>query len=161
MNKLIIVLIAVVSTFLTNAQTTSLQPLLTQYIQLKDALVKSDTKLASEKADMLFTTIHQVAVKSLPEKDQQNFLAAKDALLNSATAISKATNIEKQRTAFATLSLSVWQVIQTADSIAGNVYYQYCPMKKNYWLSTEATIKNPYYGSAMLSCGNIAAKKIQ
>jgi hypothetical protein len=35
------------------------------------------------------------------------------------------------------------------------VYQDYCPMKKAYWLSSEAAIKNPYYGSQMLSCGKI------
>ncbi len=33
------------------------------------------------------------------------------------------------------------------------VYYQYCPMKDSNWLSKEETIKNPYYGAQMLSCG--------
>jgi hypothetical protein len=28
-------------------------------------------------------------------------------------------------------------------------------MKKASWLSSEKTIKNPYFGSAMLSCGEL------
>lgn len=32
-------------------------------------------------------------------------------------------------------------------------YYQYCPMQDAYWLSKENAVKNPYYGSMMLSCG--------
>jgi len=28
-------------------------------------------------------------------------------------------------------------------------------MKKAYWLSSEAAIKNPYFGNAMLACGKI------
>jgi hypothetical protein len=35
------------------------------------------------------------------------------------------------------------------------VYEQYCPMKNAYWLSSEASIKNPYYGNEMLSCGEV------
>jgi hypothetical protein len=31
----------------------------------------------------------------------------------------------------------------------------YCPMKKSNWLSNEKTVKNPYYGSAMLTCGEV------
>ncbi|RYF82932.1 MAG: DUF3347 domain-containing protein, partial [Chitinophagaceae bacterium] len=31
----------------------------------------------------------------------------------------------------------------------------YCPMKKALWLSNEKAIKNPYYGSAMLTCGKV------
>jgi len=37
------------------------------------------------------------------------------------------------------------------------VYYQFCPMaidnKGAYWLSEESDIKNPYFGDAMLTCG--------
>lgn len=37
------------------------------------------------------------------------------------------------------------------------IYYQFCPMandrKVANWLSKDKTIKNPYYGSEMLSCG--------
>jgi hypothetical protein len=28
-------------------------------------------------------------------------------------------------------------------------------MKKASWLSNDKAIKNPYYGSAMLTCGNV------
>jgi hypothetical protein len=31
----------------------------------------------------------------------------------------------------------------------------YCPMKKANWLSSSATIKNPYYGNSMLTCGKV------
>lgn len=38
------------------------------------------------------------------------------------------------------------------------VYYQHCPMankgKGANWLSKENAIKNPYYGSQMLTCGS-------
>jgi hypothetical protein len=30
-------------------------------------------------------------------------------------------------------------------------------MKKASWLSSEAAIKNPYFGSAMLTCGKVTA----
>jgi Cu(I)/Ag(I) efflux system membrane fusion protein len=37
------------------------------------------------------------------------------------------------------------------------VYYQFCPMMNNnkgaYWLSETSDIRNPYYGDAMLTCG--------
>ena len=39
------------------------------------------------------------------------------------------------------------------------IYYQYCPMynggKGANWLSKENTVKNPYYGSMMLTCGKV------
>jgi hypothetical protein len=35
------------------------------------------------------------------------------------------------------------------------IYQAYCPMKKANWLSNDKAIKNPYYGSAMLTCGKV------
>ncbi|RYF87461.1 MAG: DUF3347 domain-containing protein, partial [Chitinophagaceae bacterium] len=35
------------------------------------------------------------------------------------------------------------------------IYLQYCPMKKASWLSSEKQIRNPYYGSSMLTCGEV------
>ncbi|RYG53246.1 MAG: DUF3347 domain-containing protein [Chitinophagaceae bacterium] len=35
------------------------------------------------------------------------------------------------------------------------VYLQYCPMAKASWLSNENEIRNPYYGTAMLTCGEV------
>jgi hypothetical protein len=35
------------------------------------------------------------------------------------------------------------------------VYQVYCPMKKANWLSSSKEIKNPYFGSAMLTCGKV------
>ena len=47
--------------------------------------------------------------------------------------------------------------LKTFGIDTGTVYYQYCPMangdKGAYWLSTIKEIKNPYFGDAMLSCG--------
>jgi hypothetical protein len=34
-----------------------------------------------------------------------------------------------------------------------NVITAFCPMAPGRWLQTESTISNPYYGSAMLTCG--------
>jgi len=35
----------------------------------------------------------------------------------------------------------------------GDVKLAYCPMVKQSWLQKEATIRNPYYGTAMSACG--------
>ena len=69
--------------------------------------------------------------------------------------LAEANNIEKQRNAFSDVSNIIWKLVKKTESLTQDVYYQYCPMKKAYWLSTEKEIKNPYYGSAMLNCGKV------
>jgi hypothetical protein len=68
-------------------------------------------------------------------------------------------DIEKQRAAFADLSVIIWQSIKDWGEPLQPVYYYYCPMKKAYWLSNQAVIKNPYYGKVMSFCGNLTDQK--
>jgi hypothetical protein len=60
-----------------------------------------------------------------------------------------------QREKFATLSTNMFALAKTMKLSAEPVYQQYCPMKKASWLSNNKAIKNPYYGSAMLTCGSV------
>jgi membrane fusion protein, copper/silver efflux system len=43
--------------------------------------------------------------------------------------------------------------------IQKQVYRQFCPMANNdkgaFWLSLDEKINNPYYGSSMLTCGEV------
>lgn len=38
---------------------------------------------------------------------------------------------------------------------AGTLYEVYCPMAKAGWLQADKTVRNPYFGQAMLDCGQI------
>jgi hypothetical protein len=61
-----------------------------------------------------------------------------------------------QREHFTSLSTNMYQLIKVSKQTE-TVYYQHCPMyndsKGGDWLSKESVIKNPYYGSQMMSCG--------
>lgn len=126
------------------------QDIFNQYLQVKDALVKSDHKAAKQHAVSL-----QKAIE-LSDSFQE-----KKNLQKATLKMIKAKDLEKQRIAFADVSTIMWKIVNNNSSITQDVYYQYCPMKKMYWISTEAAIKNPYYGSQMLTCGNVADKKIR
>ncbi|MGB4846201.1 MAG: hypothetical protein WBP16_17160, partial [Ferruginibacter sp.] len=69
--------------------------------------------------------------------------------------IAASKKIEAQRTAFASLSGNIYTLAKAVKLSADNIYQQFCPMKKMYWLSDEAAIKNPYYGITMLTCGKV------
>ena len=119
--------------------------LLEEYYSVKDALVKSDAGAAAAAiADL------QQTVKA------ENPFAQKEALAGAIDRLTKSKAIEKQRAAFNDVSTILWKIVQDSDKVSKTVYYQYCPMKKAYWLSEAPVIKNPYYGSAMLTCGKTA-----
>ena len=65
-------------------------------------------------------------------------------------------DIAHQRDHFISLSKNMYALIKVAKTTE-TVYYQFCPManegKGANWLSKESGVKNPYYGSQMLTCG--------
>ncbi len=122
--------------------------LLNNYLSVKNALVGGDEKAATQAISTLYQSI----------KDESSF-AQKEALLTATEKLVKASSIEKQRAVFNDVSTTMWTLVKSTTKVSQPVYYQYCPMKKAYWLSNEAAIKNPYYGSSMLTCGKVSETK--
>jgi Cu(I)/Ag(I) efflux system membrane fusion protein len=75
-----------------------------------------------------------------------------------ATSILNASNIKGQRTYFKKLSSYLTNAIEVFG-INEKVFHQFCPMADNnkgaYWLSKEEKVINPYFGDAMLTCGEV------
>ncbi len=142
------------STATENQTVNQLKPVFDTYFLLKDVLVKTDGKAASEKATTLLSSITAVKMETLKMEEHIVWMKVLKDLTADAKSISETKDIEKQRNVFNSLSKGVYELIKTSKPTE-SVYYQYCPMKKMNWLSKENTIKNPYYGSMMLSCGSV------
>jgi hypothetical protein len=122
--------------------------LLHSYYDIKNALVASNANAASISAEQFVKTTNGIDYKVISEGNINT-------LLKDATAISESKDLENQRVHFASLSTNMFAVAKAVKLTDQPVYYTYCPMKKVYWLSNEATIKNPYFGSAMPTCGKV------
>lgn len=126
------------------------------YFALKDALVKSDGTLASENAKHLFNALKAVQMNKLSDKEHTVWMKVMNNLILDAEKMKASTDLEIQRNHFITLSDNMYQLVLVSEQ-PDTVYFQHCPMandgKGANWLSRENVIKNPYYGSAMLSCG--------
>jgi hypothetical protein len=72
--------------------------------------------------------------------------------------MSSKKDLVAQRKEFAKVSDQLWALVKLSGKPAAPIYRQYCPMQKAYWLSDAPAIRNPYYGDAMLECGNVAEK---
>ena len=76
----------------------------------------------------------------------------------SAGVISNTSDIKEQRHHFKQLSSHLTSAIQLFG-VNETVYHQFCPMadanKGAYWLSIEKQVLNPYFGAAMLKCGEV------
>ncbi len=127
------------------------------YFGLKDALVKTDGSLASSKATSLLSAIGAVKMEKLTSEEHNVWMkVVKDLGFNSEH-IANTKDPVHQREHFIPLSKNIYQLIKVSKQ-ASPVYYQFCPMandgKGANWLSKENTVKNPYYGSMMLTCGS-------
>ncbi len=142
MKKIILIPLLLITGYAAFSQDTD--QLLDSYLPVKNTLVKGDGRAASEAIRTLYQNIK--AESDFPEKE---------ALLKAADKMTRAGSIEKQRAAFAEVSTLMWKVVKRSGTLKQEVYYQYCPMKKAYWLSGEKEIRNPYYGSSMLTCGKV------
>ena len=120
---------------------------LSTYLDIKDALVETNSKNASQAAHEM-VSIMESKTDELSKK-----------LFADAKAISVSSDIKMQRKYFDTLSQNVYDYLKKTGEKEGTVYKQFCPMAFNntgaYWLAAEAEINNPYFGSMMLHCGSV------
>ncbi|MCM0668513.1 DUF3347 domain-containing protein [Flavobacterium tyrosinilyticum] len=131
-----------------------LQSVYDAYFTVKDALIKSDSKLTSAKAKDLLTAITAVKMDKLKSNEHTVWMKVVKKLTADAKSISATTDLKKQRETFKSLSKNTYDLIKVS-SPEQPIYKQYCPMADADWLSKEKAVKNPYYGSSMLTCGNV------
>ena len=126
------------------------------YFAVKDALVKTDGTTASAKATDMLSAINEVKMETLKIDVHMVWMKVLENLKEDVTTISLSKDTKTQRASFDTLSESIYKLIKVSKQETPT-YYQHCPMANEgqgaNWLSKEETIKNPYYGSQMLSCG--------
>jgi Protein of unknown function (DUF3347) len=132
------------------------QAIYDNYFAVKDALVKTDAKIAADKATALLASLNAIDMAKMKMDDHVAFMKVEKALKADVTTISTSKDVAAQRDAFSSLSTNMIAFIKVTKATEA-VYLQHCPMandgKGADWLSKEKVVKNPYYGSMMLSCG--------
>lgn len=145
-NIVIVIIIAAFGPFQKGfAQNSSLFPL---YLGMRDALVADNPALAATKAGEFVKELASADLTKLSQNDH-------DALLKNAAHISESKDIKHQREQFAAFSNSMIELVKVTKRGSEPIFQFYCPMKQSSWLSNEKSVKNPYYGRAMLSCGSV------
>lgn len=117
------------------------------YLELKDALVASNTEKSKEAASSIITALEgaeaSTAVKGLREDAQH---------------IVDTDELEHIREHFDLMSQNVYAMAKVKNT-GMTLYKQYCPMAFDnegaFWLSSSEEIKNPYFGDKMLKCGKV------
>lgn len=129
------------------------------YLKLKNALIKDDSKDAANASKSIAATLNDAGTNTLDSKLKKKYNdIAVDAKEHAEHIGNSAGKIDHQREHFAMLSKDINDLIKTFGT-KQKLYQDYCPMynegKSGYWISETKEIRNPYYGSEMLSCGRI------
>ncbi len=136
----------------------------TEYIKLKDAFTDDNITLAQKEAKNVKNSLENVDMLLLLGDSHNVWMKALKPIKEAATEIQNSKEIGTQRNAFLILSKNLSDVINTLGIETENgqaLYLEFCSMADNnkggFWLSYDKEIKNPFFGKAMLTCGEIKA----
>lgn len=141
------------------AQNFSIAPIVKDYLVLKNALVADNDRAAANAGKQLFATLNKVDMKTIPANKHKEFMDIFENAKENAEHIGdNAGKIDHQREHLASLSKDVSDLIALFGTTQ-KLYQDHCPMyndgKGAVWISEAKVIKNPYYGSKMLTCGSV------
>lgn len=135
-----------------------LNPIFDHYFAIKDALVKTDGNDAAAKASLLLLAINAIKMETLKTEEHTVWMKTVKSLKEHTEHIAETKDVKHQRDHFDSLSENIYDLMKVSKQEMPT-YYQFCPMandgKGANWLSKENNIKNPYFGSMMLSCGKV------
>lgn len=126
------------------------------YIQIKNALVNDDKDGAAKGATIMLTAFSNFDMKQLSEAQHKEYMEILESAKEHAEHIVKSP-LDHQREHFETMSTDINDLI-TLLGTDKTLYVDYCPMAKASWLSETKDIKNPFYGSKMMTCGSVKSQ---
>jgi len=137
----------------------STNEIISNYLKIKNALTKDDATSAAKAGKALYKTFNSINPSSLTASQKKEYVDIADDAKEHAEHIGdNAGKIDHQREHFAILSKDINDLIKLLGSNQ-KLYQDYCPMynegKGAIWISESKEIKNPYYGSQMLTCGSL------
>ena len=131
------------------------EAILKDYFNLKDALVGDDNDKAKELGATLASTLGSFDASSYSDSEQQDLKDIMEDAIEHAEHISE-SDMAHQREHFKVLSKDLIDMVAITGTEM-KLYEQFCPMYDGgtAWLSTKEEVRNPYYGSKMLTCGKV------
>ena len=130
-----------------------LNNVLTHYLAVKNDLTKDNGDSVQAAAKILLASIESMPMDKLTTEQHTIWMKYSGKLSSDARHIKETGNIDQQRKYFASLSTNMYKVLKELKFNDIDLYYQYCPMVQNYWISEKSGVVNPYLGSKMSSCG--------
>lgn len=141
----------------TTQHATEFDAVMSQYMALKNALIKGNQGSAKIAAEQLTKELEQFNWKAQTNTVNEKWQTTKNKVLEQLKQIQLTQQLETQRQYLGPLSNELYPIIQQMP-MSKTIYYQACPMYNNgkeaNWFSYDSAIQNPFYGNKMLSCGS-------
>lgn len=129
------------------------------YLELKNALVEENMEATEIYSIQFMELLEQTSPETLEGEPKAFWEEKQKFLLQHAQLNLEEDNLEELRNNFIYLSEAMIKTVDAFGLKDKSIYVDYCPMansdKGAYWLSEASEIRNPYYGDAMLTCGEI------
>ena len=144
---------------LTDEAKKGLEPLFKNYFSLKEHLAEDNFENALKSGKSFKDVLVKINMKHFEGKSHEVWMTFDKQMKTALEPLNNQKEIEGLRTHFQTISDVLIQFVEQTGPYAEVIYVQHCPMVDNNkgadWLSLSKEIKNPYFGSMMLRCGEI------
>jgi protein SCO1 len=125
------------------AAAADMKPIVEAYLRIQQALSADSLEGVTENARIIATEAVKIGSPAGSIRAAVNPFA-------------QAVELTAAREAFGSLSDAVIRAANGQMATLGDdVKVAYCPMLRKYWLQTGGTIRNPFYGEAMMDCGRL------
>jgi membrane fusion protein, copper/silver efflux system len=129
--------------------------------KLVAALADDDAQGARHAAASAHDALGRIDAGLLDDPAAAAWTPLAQSMQHALAAVTDAADLPNQRRQSEPFSNALIHAVRTLGvQQAGSVHLAMCPMvegRRGYWLQADRTIANPYYGSAMLRCGEIVA----
>jgi predicted RNA methylase len=136
--KLVVLAVCVVVAGAATVAAVDWKPVVDPYLKIQTALAGDSMDGVAKSASAVAAAAAKLGAAGAPVAEAAKRMAA-------------APDIKSARTRFMDLSETLIQA--AGEALASDVRIAYCSMVKKHWLQTDKEIRNPYYGSRMLTCG--------
>ncbi|MEO9885022.1 MAG: DUF3347 domain-containing protein [Balneola sp.] len=132
--------------------------LVTEYLQIKNALVADNFELAQKSLNSFSKEVISSSEMNEHNEHQKMHETHHAKMLTAVETASTAKNIEDLRNSFEEITMELVKAIENQGYDKSALYVQFCPMANNgkgaNWLSKSEEIANPYFGQKMHKCGS-------
>jgi Cu(I)/Ag(I) efflux system membrane fusion protein len=126
-------------------------------LNLQEAFLATNPQEVKSAVPGVESSLKKVDMSLVKGEMHNHWMTSLKALNDALSKIQAAGDIEAQRLAYADFNDTLYGAIKMFGVTGETIYFQFCPMARSgkgaYWLSAIKEIKNPYYGEAMLTCG--------